>query len=275
MLKVEELAGGYDGKTVLKGLSFGIQRGEFLGIIGPNGSGKSTLLKLMSRALAPMEGTISFGGKDIFAMELNDYCRETAFVTSSGSNENFPFPVWEMVMMGRTPHLGRFEPETARDTDICRESLALTHTLELKEKGMDELSAGERQRVVIARALCQQPKLLFLDEPTAHLDIGHQIQILDLLQRLNTDKELTIVMVIHDLNLAAEYCSRLILLDDGKIFKEGTPEEVLTYQNIETVYKTVVVVKENPISAKPFVVLVSEKNALKRKEVNGKSKMKT
>ena len=257
LLTIKNLTGGYDGKPVINELSFGIERGEFIGIIGPNGSGKSTLLRLMSRVLRPMAGEIAFEGKNIFSMDLTSYCRKTAFVSSTGSYDSFPFPVWETVMMGRIPHLGRFEPETAKDAGIARESLTLTDTLQLKEKGLDELSAGERQRVVIARALCQQPVLLFLDEPTSHLDIGHQIQILNLLQRLNTGTKLTIVMVIHDLNLAAEYCSRLILLDDGKIFKDGTPEEVLTYSVIESVYKTIVVVKTNPISGKPFVVLVS------------------
>ena len=120
------------------------------------------------------------------------------------------------------------------------------------------MSSGERQRVIIAKALAQEPVLLFLDEPTSHLDIGHQIQILDLLKRLNRQNNITIVMVLHDLNLASEYCNRIILLNEGRIFKEGSPAEVLTYQNIEAVYKTVVVVRDNPINAKPYIILISQ-----------------
>jgi iron complex transport system ATP-binding protein len=257
ILTAQYLYGGYDRNAVIKGISLAIGEGEFLGIIGPNGSGKSTLLRLMSRALPALSGVVQFDGADIRSMSLKAYCSQVSFVSAANSFEGFPFSVWEIVLMGRMPHLGRFEKETNSDFEVAEESLRLTDTLSLKDKAIDELSAGERQRVLIARALCQQPRLLFLDEPTAHLDIGHQIQILDLMQKLNRERKLTIVMVIHDLNLAGEYCGRLMLLNDGAIFQNGTPAEVLTYQNIETVYKTVVVVKTNPISSKPFIVLVS------------------
>jgi iron complex transport system ATP-binding protein len=257
ILHVGDLCGGYGEEPVIKGISFDIKEGEFAGIIGPNGSGKSTLLKLMSRALPFQSGNVQFNGNNIRAISMKEYCRQVSFVSSAGSFEGFPFSVWDVVLMGRMPHLGRFEKETETDFEAAEESLRLTNTLSLKDKAIDELSAGERQRVLIARALCQRPRLLFLDEPTAHLDIGHQIQILNLMQKLNREKNLTIIMVIHDLNLAGEYCDRLMLLNNGTISKDGTPEKVLTYQNIETVYKTVVVVKTNPISSKPFVVLVS------------------
>jgi len=148
--------------------------------------------------------------------------------------------------MGRIPHLKRLQAETRLDIEIALDALAATDSLHLKDKFIDELSAGERQRIIIARALAQQPLLLFLDEPTSHLDIGHQIQTLDLLKKLNNNQQLTVVMVQHDLNLASCYCNRIALLDDGRIFKYGVPEEVLTYQNIESVYKTVVLVDKNP-----------------------------
>ncbi|MGE5309222.1 MAG: ABC transporter ATP-binding protein [Deltaproteobacteria bacterium] len=257
ILKVDRLAGGYGEQIVVNDVSFGIKAGEFVGVIGPNGSGKSTLLRLMSRALPVRTGTVSFDGRDIASLTLKEYCARVAFVSAASSFEGFSFSVQDIVLMGRMPHLGRFEKEKKRDLDAAEESMRLTDTLSLKDKGIDELSAGERQRVLIARALCQQPRLLFLDEPTSHLDIGHQIQILDLMRRLNREKKITIVMVIHDLNLAGEYCGRLMLLNEGRVFKDGTPEEVLTYQNVESVYKTVVVVKTNPISSKPFIILVS------------------
>lgn len=263
LLKVKNLSGGYNKKIIIKDISFAIQRGDFLGIIGPNGSGKSTLLRLMSRVLIPQKGNIVFEDKDISEMKLKEFCRQTAFVPQD-TLINFSFSVEEIVLMGRIPHLKRLQFESKRDFLIAQNALSLTDTLSLKEKQIDTLSAGERQRVIIAKALAQEPILLFLDEPTSHLDIGHQIQILDLLKKLNRERNLTIVMILHDLNLAAEFCNRIILLNEGRIFKEGLPEEVLTYQNIETVYKTVVVVNKNPISNKPYIILVSGDNICPR-----------
>lgn len=242
---------------VIKDFSLEITKGEFLGIIGPNGSGKSTLLKLLSRVLKPSQGAIAFMGEDSQRMSLRRFARKAAFV-SQDTQINFPFSVMEIALMGRIPHLGRLETETRRDKEIAFQALELTDSQFLKDKLINELSAGERQRVIIARALTQEPTLLFLDEPTAHLDIGHQIQILDLLHKLNQNNLLTIVIVFHDLNLASEYCNRIVLLNKGMVFKEGPPEAVLTYQNIETVYKTIVVVSKNPFTGKPFVVPVSE-----------------
>lgn len=256
ILKVSNLYGGYHKEAVIKNVSLDIKEGDFIGIIGPNGSGKSTLLKLMSRALLRQKGTIIFGNKDIDRINLKEFCRKAAFVPQE-TLINFSFTVWEIALMGRIPYLKRLELESKNDFLIAENALFLTDTLHLKEKEINELSAGERQRVIIARALAQQPVLLFLDEPTSHLDIGHQIQVLDLLRKLNRERKLSVVMVLHDLNLASEYCSRIILLNDGAVFKEGAAQEVLTYQNIEAVYKTVVVVNNNPLNSKPYVVLVS------------------
>jgi iron complex transport system ATP-binding protein len=263
ILQVNNISGGYTGTPVIKDLSLEVEKGEFLGVIGPNGSGKSTLLKLLSRVLTPSSGTISFLGKDLKRMDQREFARSAAFV-SQDNRVQFPFSVMEITLMGRISHLGRLQVETRRDIEIAGESLVLTDVLSLKDKFIDELSSGERQRVIIARALTQEPLLLFLDEPTAHLDIGHQIQILDLLHKLNLRSRLTIIVVLHDLNLAAEYCRRIILLNEGKIFRDGSPEKVLTYQNIEAVYKTVVVVNKNPFTGKPFVVPVSEERCRQR-----------
>ncbi|MFC1594537.1 ABC transporter ATP-binding protein [Candidatus Omnitrophota bacterium] len=257
VVQVEKLYGGYGIQPILKDLSCEITRGEFLGIIGPNGSGKSTLLRLLSRVLTPYQGRILFENKDIAHIPLKELCKRIAFV-GQDTVINFSFSVEEIVLMGRIPHLKRLQLETKRDFTIARDALSLTDSLQFKDKGIDQLSAGERQRVLIAKALAQEPIVLFLDEPTSHLDIGHQIQILDLLRRLNRQKNLTIVVVFHDLNLASEYCNRLILLNDGTIFKDGSPDEVLTYQHIEAVYKTVVVVNKSPFSSKPYVTLISQ-----------------
>lgn len=255
LLKINNLSGGYYKEDVIKGLSLNVHQGDFLVIIGPNGSGKTTLLRLATRVLSLRKGNVLYNDQDILRMDLKEFCRKVAFVSHDISS-SFSFTVMELVLMGRIPHLKRLQFETKRDIEIAEEKLVLTDTLSLKDKRIDELSAGERQRVVIARALAQEPELLFLDEPTSHLDIGHQVQALDLLKRLNRANNLTIVMILHDLNLASAYSNRIVLLDKGIVFKEGSPEEVLTYQNIEAVYKTIILVNNNPVTGKPNVVLV-------------------
>jgi len=258
LLKADQVWGGYSQAPVVKGVSLEIRRGEFVGLIGPNGSGKSTLLKLMTRVLSPQKGTVSYEGQNIADMALKDLARKTAFVPQD-TWVHFPFTVEEVVLMGRVPHLRRLQSETKKDFSIADDALTLTGARHLKGQEIDKLSAGDRQRVIVAKALAQEPELLFLDEPTSHLDIGHQVRLLDMLRDLNREKKLTVLIVLHDLNLAGEYCDRLLLLEDGRLFREGAPREVLTYANIETVYKTVVVVKENPISSKPYVILASGK----------------
>jgi iron complex transport system ATP-binding protein len=255
LLEINDLSGGYGKEAIVKDISLRINQGDFMGIIGPNGSGKTTLLRLASKILSATKGNIVFQGRDIASMPMKELARSVAFVAQD-TMVNFPFSVFEIVLMGRTPHLKRLEVETRKDYSIADDAMAMTDTLHLKDKKIDEISSGERQRVVIARALAQEPRLLLLDEPTSHLDIGHQIQVLDLLRRLNRKDSLTIAMVLHDLNLAGEYCNRITLLNDGGIFREGSPAEVLTYQNIEAVYKTVVVVNNNPLNSKPYVLLV-------------------
>ena len=168
----------------------------------------------------------------------------------------FSYTVEEFVMMGRFPHQKRFEKPTKNDLEIVENNLEFTDIAHLKQRRLHELSGGERQRAVLAQALAQKPKLLLLDEPTAYLDIGHQIAMLDLIKKLNKTEGLTVVMILHDLNFASEYCENLLLLNNGKIHTMGTPGEVLSYKNIEQVYKTVAIVKENPISRKPYVFAV-------------------
>ncbi len=255
LLKIADVSVGYYREEIIKGLSLEIKEGDFLGLIGPNGSGKTTLLRAATRVLSPYKGNIYFKDKNILHINLKEFCRSVAFV-SQDIGVNFTFSVWEMVLMGRIPYLNRLQFESQKDINAAEIALTKTDTQNLKQKFMDELSAGERQRVIIARALAQEPVLLFLDEPTAHLDIGHQIQVMDMLKKLNRENNLTIVMVLHDLNLASAYCNRIALLNSGTIFKEGSPEEVLTYQNIEAVYNTLVLVNENPLTKKPNVLLV-------------------
>ena len=257
MLQISNLTCGYDSGFFLHNADLQVEDGEVVGIIGPNGSGKTTLLRAITRALKPESGKILLEGKNIWQMRIKELARKIAVV--SQSPETGFMTVEEFVLLGRIPYYGRFQfLETKKDLKIARNAMALTDSLRLKDQFIGRISGGERQLALMARALTQEPKLLLLDEPIAHLDITHQVGILDLVRRLNKDFGLTVVMVLHDLNLASEYCHRLVLLSMGKIHKVGSPEEVIDYRIIEDVYKTVVVVEKNPLSSKPYVLVVSE-----------------
>jgi len=264
MFKIKNLTCGYGTKIVLYDISFNIDRGEFLGIIGPNGSGKTTLLRSLSRAIAPMKGDILVEGKDIRTSPLKELAKTIAVVSQNPPLNHMT--VEEFVLLGRIPHYQRFQfLETKKDLEIAGRSMDLTGIFKLKDQSLSQISGGERQLVLIARALAQEPRVLLLDEPTAHLDIAHQVGILDLVKKLNKEFGLTVIMVLHDLNLASEYCRKLLLINKGRIHKTGRPAEVLDYQTIEEVYKTIVVVEKNPLSSKPYILLVSEEERQKRK----------
>lgn len=255
LITIHNVSCGYQTNLVLKDISFEIREGEFLGIIGPNGSGKSTLLRALSRCLKPIKGSLLYKGNNLYHLSYREAAKNFAFV-SQDTVFSFSFSIWEIVLMGRIPYLRPLQSETQYDLEIAKEAMAVTDIARLADRQINELSAGERQMVIIAKALTQQPKVLFLDEPTSHLDIGHQIQILNLLRELNQRKNITVIIVLHDLNLASEYCDRIVLLNNGVVHTIGKPEEVLTYQNIEEVYKTLVLVNQNPISGKPHILLV-------------------
>ncbi len=263
MLSINNLSCGYDSKTVLINVNLEVEAGQLVGIIGPNGSGKTTLLRAITRVLRPQQGDITLHGKNVWQMTARELARSVAVV--SQSVEAASMTVEEYVLLGRIPHYERFQfLETKKDRKIAQEAMKLTDSLRIKDKPMGEISGGERQLALVARALAQEPSLLLLDEPTAHLDIAHQVSILDLVRKLNRESGLTVIMVLHDLNLASEYCRQLALLSDGRIRKTGTPEEVIDYETIEETYKTVVVVEKNPISGKPFVMVVSEEQRTKK-----------
>lgn len=256
-MEIAGLSCGYGRSPVLKNIGLQIGKGEFVGIIGPNGSGKTTLLRAMTKVIKPSAGRIVLDGTDIWNMGFVELARKIAVV--SQNLESASMTAEEFVLLGRIPHFKKFQfLENGADVKIARDALALTGALHLGGKQLEHISGGERQLVHIARALAQEPSLLLLDEPTAHLDITHQVKVLDLLKKLNRDLGLTVAVVLHDLNLAAEYCTRLALIGGGELRRVGSPEEVLDYKIIEDVYKTVVVVEKNPISKKPHVLLVSE-----------------
>jgi len=259
VLEVKNIRCGYGDLEVIKGLSFSVGRGGFLGIIGPNGSGKTTLFRAITRTLGIWEGSVSFNGRDINEFSFYELAREVA-VMPQILDMTFPYSVEEFVLMGRFPHVGRFGRLKEYDVELKESVLSLCDISHFRKRRVNELSGGERQMAVLAQALVQEPKLLLLDEPTSHLDIGHQIEILDLVKCLNRKNGLTVIAVLHDLNLAGEYCENVMLMNDGAVYKSGLPEDVLTYQNIEDVYKTVVVVEKNPVSKKPYVFPVSREN---------------
>jgi iron complex transport system ATP-binding protein len=255
MLQVKNLSCGYGKKIILRDVTFQAKEGEMLGIIGPNGSGKTTLLRAATKVIKPIQGEVVLNGKDVGWMDFQEFAKVAAVVSQTLPGGFVTLK--EFVLLGRTPYFTRFQFfENERDIEAAQKAMTLTDTWKLKDRFLEEMSGGERQLSLIARALCQEPALLFLDEPTSHLDIAHQVYVLDLIKRLNKELSLTVVMVLHDLNLAGEYCDRIILLQDGRVHSAGSPKEVLTYQAIEEVYRTVVVVKENPTSGKPHVFIV-------------------
>lgn len=244
LLKVDNLKFGYGRELVLDGITFNVKKGEFLSIIGPNGSGKSTLLKTLNSLYTPIEGKISMDGNNINKFKKKDLAKEMALVLQD-NNIDYGFTVEDIVLMGRHPHKGRFERENPDDYRIVDESLKMTNTLELKDRLVTEISGGERQRVMIAKALAQKPSLILLDEPTSHLDINHQLEILKLLKKMNKDKGTTIILVIHDINLGIRYSDRVIMLNEGKIIEIGDSEKVITKDNIKLAYDVNVAIERN------------------------------
>ncbi|MDP8297007.1 MAG: ABC transporter ATP-binding protein [Candidatus Orphnella occulta] len=252
-LNVVDLKSGYKNNLVLNEISFSVKKGEFIGIIGPNGAGKTTLLKTLSHIIRPLGGKVFLKGKDIHLLSSLLLARECAMV-GQDLLSLFSFTVEEIVLMGRNPYLGLFKQERKEDVEIVNMALKRTDMSLLKDRPIDELSAGERQRALIAKALVQQPQLLLLDEPTAHLDIGYQTDILDLIRLLNRDSELTVICVLHDLNLASQYCDKLLLLDKGKIAGFGPPAEILQYDILERTFNARCLVDKDILGGKPIVI---------------------
>ena len=256
MLSVRGLVCGYDSRFFLKDVCLEVGRGELLGVIGPNGSGKTTLIRAISRVLKPVKGEVLLEGRNIWEMDLKTFARKVA-VVSQDAQAGF-MKIKEYVLLGRIPHYRGLQfLETKRDLEAAERAMSMTGILHLKDRPLMDISGGERQLALIARALAQEPELLLLDEPVAHLDIAHQVAVLDLIKRLNRELGLTVVVVLHELNLASEFCHRLLLLDRGRVHSMGTPKEVLTQETLREVYKADVLVKEHPISSKPYVIVMS------------------
>ena len=252
---IRNLQVAFGPRPVLQDLSLEVAEGAFFIIIGPNSAGKTTLLKTMAGAVRPCQGQVEIRGTAVDRYSPRDLARLMAVVPQRVPTD-IPFTVQEMVLMGRSPHVGWLGLEKQHDFDLAAESMSITDVAHLARRPLPQLSGGELQRVIIARALCQQPRLLLLDEPTAALDLAHQVNIMDLMARLKEDRGLTIIMVSHDLNLAAMYGDQLLLLKEGKRISAGTPKEVLTYEQLEQAYGCALLVDENPLGQGPRVNLV-------------------
>jgi iron complex transport system ATP-binding protein len=247
---------------VLDGLTFDVDSGEILGIVGPNGSGKTSLLKLLAKVLRPNAGDIALFGQDLGAMPQVDVARTVAFVPQE-SPQVFAFTVMETVLMGRYPHhrgakwSAGFGWESAEDVSIAEQAMQSTDLLNLANRSVMDLSGGERQRCMIARALAQMPQVLLLDEPTAFLDLQHQIEICAIVRRLKEERGMTVVLVSHDLNLASQYCDRILMLKAGSLFRLGPPDEVIDVDVLRAVYGCDVLVDRHPESGVPRVTMPS------------------
>jgi iron complex transport system ATP-binding protein len=258
-LRLDNVSLGYGKQTVLHNVSLEAKPGEMLGIIGPNGSGKSTLIRGITRLLQPSSGKIFLDGTNIADITRHDLAQLVAVVPQ---NPTLPelFTALEVVLMGRTPHLGLLRYEGERDLTIVHRAMEATHTLAFAERRVGELSGGERQRLTIARALAQEPKIILMDEPTANLDINYQIETLDLARRLCLEQNLIVVVTLHDLNLASQYCDRLVLLSDGRVYCQGIPRTVINAQTIKEVYGAEVYVYPHPVNKLPATLIVSDKD---------------
>jgi iron complex transport system ATP-binding protein len=253
VLSVDGVECRYGSIKILENVNFTVNEGDFVGIVGPNGSGKTTLLKSISRTLKPYKGTIMLDKTEVYSIKSIDLARQMAIVPQE-SNIGFSFSALDIVLMGRNPHMKRFQMESETDLAIVRKAMDRTNTWHLADRPINELSGGEKQRVVIARALAQEPKVLLLDEPLTHLDMINQLEIMDLIKELCGKEHLIVLAVIHDLNLAARYCSSILLLKGAKIFSAGPVENVLTSENIKAVFHVDAIVKKSLVTNSLFII---------------------
>ncbi len=253
MLEVQSLSVNYGSRQVLHEVSLNVARGEILALIGPNGAGKTTLLKTVSGVLRPHKGSICLDGRDLARLSTSQRARMMSVVPQA---RRLPetFTVWETVLLGRTPYLGWLGRPTEQDRQHIRAALERTDTMELAERRIGELSGGEQQRVLLARALAQDTPVLLMDEPTTHLDLHHQIGLLNLVKELAQEKNLATIMALHDLNLASVYADRVALLVNGKLDGIGAPKDVLTEARLSEVYRLPLHVINHPDLGVPLIL---------------------
>ncbi len=248
-LKVKNVEFSYASVPILKDICIELAASEMLGVVGPNGAGKSTLIRCIDRILKPQRGIILLDEQDIKEMQLRELAKKMGYIPQSTARV-FPATVFDTVLLGRRPHLGWRSSE--EDTEKVLETLKLLNIENLAMRDINELSGGQQQKVIIARALTQEPDVLLLDEPTSNLDIRHQLEVMDVIKNITIEKGISAIMAIHDLNLAARYTDRIIIMNGGHIFAAGEPFSVLTTENIKTAYG--VEVEVNKHGGKPYIV---------------------
>ncbi|MDE2206259.1 MAG: ABC transporter ATP-binding protein [Armatimonadetes bacterium] len=251
-MAASEVCAGYGREPVLRGVSLDVHPGDRVALVGPNGSGKSSLIRALSGALPLQQGRVVVEGRPLLEWPQKQLARVVAVVSQS-ETPAFAFTVRDVVMMGRYAHLANGRTERSHDYEVAEGAMAATDVLHLASRVVTELSGGEYQRVILARALAQQPRILLLDEPTAHLDLAHQADILSLVRRQSVELGLAVVMAVHELGLAAEYCDTLLWMADGAVAAQGTPEETINAETIRLVYRAEVTVAANPITGKPMI----------------------
>ncbi len=256
-IEVQNISLGYSRKEVLKDVTFQVMPGEMVGLIGPNGCGKSTIIRALTRIISPYRGRILLDGKDIVSIPRQELARMLGVVPQMPLLPS-AFTAFEVVLMGRNPHLGLFQYEGPKELDIAWQAMERTMTHNLARRRVGELSGGEIQCLLIARVLSQETKAILLDEPTANLDIGRQVEMLNLIKNLCRENNLAVLAALHDLNLASQYCDRLVLINNGLVHAQGTPGEVITGQNIKEVYGADSCVYAHPINRLPAVLISAD-----------------
>jgi len=254
-ITTSNLSHSFAKRNVLRHLSFSIEKGDFFIIIGPNGSGKTTLMKLMAGILRPQKGQIEILGLPNRSYTPKALARAVAFVPQR-LPVDLPFTAGEAVLLGRAPYQGALGIERDRDLEIANQAMQFTEVDHLNRLNISQLSGGELQRVFIARAICQEPEIMLLDEPTASLDLAHQVKVMDLMEKLKREKGITVIMVSHDVNLAAMYGNQVLLLKEGEIASSGFPSDVLSFEKLEETYGCKLLVDESPLGEFPRVTLV-------------------
>ena len=257
ILELKDISFGYQNSLVIDNVSFKVKKGEFIGLIGPNGAGKSTLFKTLLGILKPNSGEVLYGGKTIESLGFKERAKKMAFLPQIFELK-FSYTVEDFIAMGRFPYQDGLSVYSNEDLKLVEEVIQRFLLTEIRKRRIDELSGGELQRVLFAQSIAQNPEVLLLDEPTTHLDIGHQFEIMNILSRLNKEG-LTVIAILHDLNISAEFCDRIILMNKGIVVRDGEPSSVMDYNVIEDVYKAKVVIKKNPYSGKPFLILYRDK----------------
>lgn len=272
-IEAMNLSYSYHDNDVFKDLSFTVPQGDFFIIIGPNGSGKTTLMKVLSGIEKPEKGNLNILGKAIerYSRRL---LAQTVAMAPQMTTVDFPFTVREIVLMGRSPYKGLLGFDDQTDIQIAQQAMAFTEVEHLAERKLGQLSGGEQQRVLIARAICQEPQIILLDEPTAALDLAHQVRVMDLMEQLQKEKGVTVIMVSHDINLACMYAQSLLLIKNGQIVSIGPPDQVLNYETLEHAYGCALLVDQSPLGNFPRITLVP-KRFIKSSLVNSYLQNKT